>query len=83
MSRVLAICSYASILFIFLISLSKLVWAQSDHNSNNKSTIQISFVPGLSTSDSHLSLQISMNIIDGYNGRFHGVELGSVFNGNR
>src|SRR5699024_2289331 len=51
--------------------------------SGDETTVQVSFVPGLSTSDSYSSSQVSFNIIGGYNGAFHGFELGSVFNSNR
>lgn len=46
-------------------------------------TFQLSFVPGVSTSDSRSTSRVSFNIIGGYNGGFHGFELGWLLNANR
>ena len=45
--------------------------------------VSVAFVPGFSTNGSesrNVSSNFSLNIIGGYLGRVHGVELGSVFN---
>src|SRR5699024_6766712 len=60
------------------------VAAQSNEEPSGKeNTFQVSFVPGVSTSDSYSTSQVSINILGGYNGAFHGFEIGSIFNGNR
>lgn len=44
---------------------------------------RISLVPGLSTSNTYSTANLSLNVLGGYHGAFHGFELGTVFNGNR
>lgn len=71
-------------LIIIILGMLQPVEAQTN---NEQSTIdhlfQVSFVPGLSTSDSYSTSRFSFNILGGYNGAFHGFEAGSVFNSNR
>lgn len=84
MTSVHKVIFYGFIMFIMLSGISQRVWGQSsDQKSAKETTLQVSFVPGVSTSDSYSKSQISFNILGGYNGGFHGIELGSVFNGNR
>jgi hypothetical protein len=71
-------------LFFGLLGISQFTWAQSTNQKiGSKTTFQVSLVPGLSTSDSYSTSQVSLNIIGGYNGSFHGFELGAAFNANR
>ncbi len=73
-------------LFIILAGViqSQSAWGQDSGQPSGKETdFQFSFVPGMSTTDSYSTSHFSFNIIGGYNGAFHGFELGSVFNGNR
>ncbi|MCW9705502.1 hypothetical protein [Fodinibius salsisoli] len=72
-----------TLLFIIFGFCYSAVAQSTDQKPDKESTFQVSFVPGLSTSDSYSTSRISFNIIGGYNGAFHGIELGSVFNGNR
>lgn len=72
-----------TLLFITFGLCHSAVAQSTDQKSGKESTFQVSFVPGLSTSDSYSTSRISFNIIGGYNGAFHGLELGAVFNGNR
>ncbi|HLR77161.1 MAG TPA: hypothetical protein VK106_05835, partial [Balneolaceae bacterium] len=78
---------FRKFIFIFLLStfgiFSSAAAQSGRESSDKKTTFQVSFVPGISTSDSYSSSRFSFNIIGGYNGAFHGLELGSVFNGNR
>lgn len=75
---------YGFILFILILGFSQSAFAQSGSRESGKETLfQVSLVPGLSTSDSYSTSLISFNILGGYNGAFHGFELGKIFNGNR
>lgn len=72
--------SLLAILFCF----SQYVAAQSSSTSPEiDHNFQVSFVPGVSSSDSYSTSRFSFNILGGYNGAFHGFEFGSIFNGNR
>jgi hypothetical protein len=51
--------------------------------SGHDQTFQISLLPGISNTSSYSTSRISFNIIGGYNGSFHGFEIGSAFNMNR
>ena len=69
---------------IILIGLSHPLRAQtSEQSSGRGAAFQVSFVPGVSNTDSYSTSQFSLNILGGYNGAFNGIELGTVFNGNR
>lgn len=76
-------------LFVLLLMMCFLVPFQSVFSQSASATsepdaiFQLSFIPGVSSSDSHSSSRISYNIIGGYNGAFHGFEIGKIFNGNR
>lgn len=74
------------ILLLILIFFGILQPAEAQTNSGQPDIdhqFQISFVPGVSTSDSYSTSRFSFNILGGYNGAFHGFEAGSVFNSNR
>lgn len=84
MRSVRPIITYRIALLFITFGICYSATAQStDQKTGKESTFQISFVPGLSTSGSHSTSQVSFNIIGGYNGAFQGFEAGSVFNGNR
>lgn len=71
-------------LLMIQLALFQAVFGQSSSaTSEPDHTLQISFVPGVSTSDSRSTSRISFNIIGGYNGGFHGFELGWLLNANR
>src|SRR5690625_628940 len=84
MKSIRKVTSLSLICLVAIFGIVHSVAAQSNEEPSGKESIfQVSFVPGVSTSDSYSTSQVSINILGGYNGTFHGFEIGSIFNGNR